>query len=319
MRLHAIINETTVMLSSTDCCNDIKNVFKPFFSDSDSEDESGINVKISKRDLGEKNKMTNSPVSVPVDTLPGPSHLLEDQQINQLVEMFPDCSREHLATYLTVHGTVSRAALSLSTTCTSVNDREDSDSDLAEPVFLPRDSDVSLPSLLEELKNKMSIEREKLKVDEEDLLNDAMAYYKNPNFNPKKQLRVIFNNQPAADIGGVSRQFFTQLLYLMSEEFFQGDNYKLPTYSSHVVASGIMKLVGTVIVHSILQGGPGLTIFSPSVYHYLATGDVDGAIQKMSVNDCSLRIKSYISMVSAKHLSLSFTRAVVCFRCNQVH
>lgn len=46
----------------------------------------------------------------------------------------------------------------------------------------------------------------------------------------------------------------------MSEEFFQGDKYKLPIYSSHVVASGIMKLVGTAIVQSILQGGPSLTI-----------------------------------------------------------
>lgn len=56
----------------------------------------------------------------------------------------------------------------------------------------------------------------------------------------KNTLRVIFNNQPAADIGGVSRQFYTQLLFLLLEEFFQGDQYKMPTYSSHVVASGVL-------------------------------------------------------------------------------
>ena len=138
---------------------------------------------------------------------------------------------------------------------------------------------ASLPSILEELKGHMSNEKEKVKVDEEDLLNDAMAYYKDPNFDPKKKLRVVYNKQPAADTGGVTRQFFTQLLHLMSEEFFHGDYYKIPTYNSRVVASGIMKLVGTIIVHSILQGGPGLRILSPSVCHYLATGDVDGAIQ----------------------------------------
>lgn len=163
-------------------------ISKTFFSDSDGEDERGNNVKIRKTDLGEKNSMTITPASVPVDQLAGPSHLSEDQHINQLLEMFPDCSREHLSTYLTVHGTVSRAALSLSTACTLGNDRKDSDSDLDAPVFLPRDSDdnkpTSLPSLLEQLKKSMSNEREKLKVDEEDLLNDAMAYYKNPDFNP---------------------------------------------------------------------------------------------------------------------------------------
>jgi len=60
----------------------------------------------------------------------------------------------------------------------------------------------------------------------------------------------------------------------------------------------LMKLVGTITVHSILQGGPGLRIFSPAVYHYLATGDIDAAIQKMSFNDCSSRIKAYISMIA---------------------
>ena len=215
--------------------------------------------------------------------------------------MFPDTNRENIATCLSVHGTVARAALSLSMSTTLTND--DSDDDLVEPAFPPTSKGndyrpASPPSILEELKGHMSNEKEKVKVDEEDLLNDAMAYYKDPNFDPKKKLRVVYNKQPAADTSGVTRQFFTQLLHLMSEEFFHGDYYKIPTYNSQVVASGIMKLVGTIIVHSILQGGPGLRIFSPSVYHYLATGNVDGAIQTMSINDCSLRIKSYITMVS---------------------
>jgi hypothetical protein len=92
-----------------------------------------------------------------------------------------------------------------------INDGDD-DSDLDKPVFLPRDSKLepvpSLPSILEKLKRNLSNEKEKLKVDGDDLLNDAMAYYKDPDFNPRKRLRVIYNNQPAADTGGVTRQFF---------------------------------------------------------------------------------------------------------------
>ena len=114
-------------------------------------------------------------------------------------------------------------------------------------------------------------------------MNDAMAYYKDAKFDPKKKLRVISNEQPAADTGGVTRQFFNQLLHLLSVEFFHRDDYKIPIYNSHVVASGMMMLEGKIIVQSILQEGPGLLIFSPSVYHYLATRDVDGAIQKMTM------------------------------------
>jgi len=55
----------------------------------------------------------------------------------------------------------------------------------------------------------------------------------------EKKLRVIYNKQPAADTGGVTRQFFTQLLNLISEECFHGDIFKLPTYNSNVVASGL--------------------------------------------------------------------------------
>ena len=76
----------------------------------------------------------------------------------------------------------------------------------------------------------------------------------------------------------------------------------------------MLKLVGTIIVHSILQGGPGLRIFSPSVYYYLATGDIDGAIQNMSVNDCSMRIKAFINKVSKNQL-LFFSNSTETFSC----
>ena len=59
-----------------------------------------------------------------------------------------------------------------------------------------------------------------------------------------------------------------------------------------------MKLIGTVITHSILQGGPGFPVFSPSVYHYLATGDFDAAVQKISVNDCTVSTKHFIDQAS---------------------
>ena len=142
-------------------------------------------------------------------------------------------------------------------------------------------------------------------MDEDDILNDALAYYKASKFDARKKLRVVYQGQPAADTGGMTPQFYTQLLQEISQQFFHDDTFKTPIYNSNMVVSGIMKLVGTVITHSILQGGPGFPVFSPSVYHYLATGDFDAAVQKISVNDCTVSTKHFIDQASI--LLVSYT------------
>ena len=239
------------------------------------------------------------------DSNRGPSTVVtEAEQINQLKEMFPDWSENNLKSMLDIHGDVHSVALSISRP-ENTNPAEasayviESDDDylLASPFTSKDDAPVTLQSLLNDLKGNLLKERVKLKVDQEDLLNDAMAFYKDPDFDPRKGLRVIFNNQPAADTGGVTRHFFTQLLGMISDEFFQGDEYKQPIYNSNMVACGIIKLCGKIIVHSILLGGPGLPIFSPGLYDYLVTGDIDTAVQKMTTKDCWMRIQSFINMV----------------------
>lgn len=73
---------------------------------------------------------------------------------------------------------------------------------------------------LQSLQNNFSLgEKVKRKVDEEDLLQDAMSYYKDIEFDPKKRLRVLYRGQAAADTGGVIRQFYTQLLNAISNTF----------------------------------------------------------------------------------------------------
>ena len=53
-------------------------------------------------------------------------------------------------------------------------------------------------------------------------------------------------------------------------------------------------------------GGPGLPIFTPSIYYYLATGDTDAVRQRMTLNDCSLRMQSYIDEVGEIKVILLF-------------
>ena len=237
--------------------------------------------------------------------MPGPSSVPTDgEKLIKLMEMFPSHSTEELQDALNIHVTVKMAALALSSNV--ANNTSDFDRLLWQPTFLPRDHDVvTLHEIIEQIQNNFSSDKEKVKVDEDDILNDALAYYKDSKFDARKKLRVVYKGQPAADTGGVTRQFYTQLLQEISQQFFQGDTFKTPIYNSNMVVSGIMKLVGTVITHSILQGGPGFAVFSPSVYHYLATGDFDAAVQKISVNDCTAATKHFIDQASI--LLVSYT------------
>ena len=114
----------------------------------------------------------------------------------------------------------------------------------------------------------------------------CLAHYKSPEFDVKKKLRIQFKGQPPVDTGGVTREFYTKLFQVIDKMFFQGGKYKSPVYGADIVASGLMRYFGTVIVHSILQGGPGFPALSPSVYCYTASGNIDAAMAKMNYGDC---------------------------------
>jgi len=235
------------------------------------------------------------------NSLPGTSRRPTQQEnLEQLREMFPKKSRDELMQALRFHGNVHAAALSLSSTAPEAHEDVSSDDDsLLQPAFLPSESKIdSLQSLLMELGKNMGQEKVKVTIEEEDILNDALTYYKSPAFDAKKKLRIRFKGQPAVDTGGVTREFFTKLFQVVCEMFFQGGKYKIPVYSADIVASGLMQYFGTMIVHSILQGGPGFPVFSPSVYCYIATGNIDAAMAKMNYGDCSEPIKHFIDKVN---------------------
>ena len=66
-----------------------------------------------------------------------------------------------------------------------------------------------------------------------------------------------------------------------------------------------MKYVGFIVIHSILLSGQGFPVFSPSLYHYLGTGNIDEAVHKLSVHDCSLAMQHFIGKVRHCVLLLS--------------
>lgn len=57
----------------------------------------------------------------------------------------------------------------------------------------------------------------KLRIDAEDILSDAIAFYKRNDFDLSRRIRVYFNGQPAIDTGGVKRQYCSET-WLVKEE-----------------------------------------------------------------------------------------------------
>ncbi|XP_068752902.1 uncharacterized protein [Montipora capricornis] len=148
-------------------------------------------------------------------SLPGPSRRPTQQEnLEQLREMFPNKNSNDLMQAIRFHGNVCAAALSLSSTVPEAHEDDVSSDDdrLLQPTFSPSESKIdSLKSLLKELGKNMSEEKVKVTIEEEDILNDALTYYKSPAFDAKKKLRIRFKGQPAEDTGGVTREFFTKL------------------------------------------------------------------------------------------------------------
>ena len=130
----------------------------------------------------------------------------------------------------------------------------------------------------------------KVRVDADDLVSDALAFYKRSDFDPSRPIRVYFNGQPAVDTGGVKRQFFSDLFERLttSTEFklFEGPSARLLfNYNQHALSSGITKLFGTIVGHSIVQGCGGFPYLAESSYHYLATGDITQAMDHVTIAD----------------------------------
>ena len=169
----------------------------------------------------------------------------------------------------------------------------------------------SLAEAISLLKTKMTDLEVKLRMDEEDALQDALAYYKKE-FVPEKPLRIRFAGQPAVDTGGVLRHFYTLVFHQMVHgsdgipPLFEGNDVKLPVYNTGVIVSNVMELVGKIIAHAIIQVGVGPICFSPAIFQYLVFGNVEKVVPMLTKEETSSKTRHYIDLVSAQALKFLF-------------
>ena len=132
-----------------------------------------------------------------------------------------------------------------------------------------------------------------VEVDQNAVVVKALTIYKDPKFDMTRPFKVSFNNQPALDVGGPKREFFSILFEELTEmngkplpALFEGNSKRLlPLFNFSIVYSGVFVAVGKMIAHSIAQCGVGFPYLAPYAYWYIVTDDISKAVGYATIED----------------------------------
>ena len=231
---------------------------------------------------------TNTPTVI-VNDVPSTSSgvSLMDDNISSLSELFPEAKICDIRGALIQYGSLELAAAHLSEK--AVNQAY-----------------LDATEILKNLKLQMKGYglAEKIKVDREDLLLDLFHYYKDSDFNPEFQIKIQFRKEPAIDTGGVLCQAYEDAFLALTKgdagiQMFQGPPERLvPIYRSDNLLTGVFEVLGKIVAHSLIQSGPGFPFLAPSIYWYVATGDLQQGLARARVVDISDGIlEGYVTRV----------------------
>lgn len=141
--------------------------------------------------------------------------------------------------------------------------------------------------------------------DTDDQVMYVHSYCKSPDFDALAPISVYVKGQPAVDAGGVQRQVFGEVFTLLGnnegiKHILTGEPYrKVPVFSNEFVVNGFFEVLVKMISHSLVQSGPGFPYLSPAVYWYLATGDLQATLGKVSCADVTNKeLLRYIEKVN---------------------
>lgn len=161
----------------------------------------------------------------------------------------------------------------------------------------------TLSSLLKMLRKQFDEQPAvKLTIDPDDAWADTVTFYKSRRFDPGKRVRVQVEGQPALDTGGVRAQLYSTVFQQFAQNkqlsLFDGPDYHLrPMCTAQARSSGLFRVLGTMVAHSIVQNGVGFPYLSPVCYWYIADGE-ERSLQHLSTVDISLDAAHVVDMVS---------------------
>lgn len=141
----------------------------------------------------------------------------------------------------------------------------------------------------------------KTEVDSDELWKDMVVLYKSPRIDVTKRLRIRLENQPPLDTGGVRCMVYSSIYSdFINNKFvkmFDGPSHSCrPRCTADTRSSGLFKVLGTMVAHSISQDGVGFPYLSPTIYWYLVDGD-EKAMEFASMEDVGADVASVICKV----------------------
>ena len=130
---------------------------------------------------------------------------------------------------------------------------------------------------------------------------DLLRHYKSGIVDFEKQLYIKLSDAPAIDAGGVRRQVYSTVYNEFQcnkhERLFTGPSRSLsPACTAEARSSGLFKVLGSMVGHSICQDGIGFPFLSLANYIYIVEGE-EKALQSCSVRDIGADVAHAISKV----------------------
>ena len=150
---------------------------------------------------------------------------------------------------------------------------------------------VSLSTLLTMVKTKRMVTSSKLiSVRATHIVEDALRLLYKGKYLISSPIEVELCEVPAVDLGGPRRQFFTQLLRDLPVKLGlverNGPVCFFTCNSDSLIGEHYARLAH-IIVHSVLQEGPGFPCLPKAVFYYII-GGIDEAIKHLCVEELPL-------------------------------
>jgi hypothetical protein len=126
---------------------------------------------------------------------------------------------------------------------------------------------------------------QKVNVDGDDLWQDRVVQYK-AKLDVSNKVRVNISNQQAIDTGGLRRHVYSTVFSdFVSNKLFEGPEHSCrPVCTAESRSSGLFKILGKMVGHSIVQEGIGFPYLSHVCYSYIVGGD-DKAMEHVAITD----------------------------------
>lgn len=145
---------------------------------------------------------------------------------------------------------------------------------------------VTLGSLLQQLAS-VEVNTDQicdLEVSRDKLWRQAASFYKNSAHARErlhKSLSIEFTGEDGVDGGALKNDFFELLMAEINERLFEGTSTRRLLKKDWGLEGLFTLAGGTMVAHSLIQGGPGLPILCPSIYHFMVSLDRESAIHHL--------------------------------------